>query len=137
MSRHKKSSGLTKEQAKSIRKASKVRVNYRNITAWKTAEGGWFILDKVIGKHENIDVAVALTNEGKVKGIEILEYRESYGHEVANDKWLTQFKGKDNSEHLKVDRQIKNISGATLSCRNITDAVNRLTHTWEQVLQYQ
>ena len=31
---------------------------------------------------------------------------------------------------------IKNISGATLSCRNLTDGVNRITESWNQVLRY-
>ena len=53
-----------------------------------------------------------------------------------NPKWRAQFLGKDDSEHLKLDEQIKNISGATLSCRHVTDGINRLTQTWKLVLQH-
>ncbi|MFT4718218.1 MAG: Na+-translocating ferredoxin:NAD+ oxidoreductase RnfG subunit [Rickettsiales bacterium] len=127
---------LTKDQIKSIAKASKVRVNNNRLNAQKTENGGWFIIDQVVGKHENIDIAVTLTKDGKVGGIEVLTYRETYGGEVMNPKWLAQFFGKGNDEHLKLDEQIKNISGATLSCRHITDGINRLTHTWDQVLRY-
>lgn len=130
---------LTKDQIKKIKKASKVRVRNNKLQAWKTADNGWFIVDQVIGKHENIDLAVGLTSEGKVKGVEILTYRESYGHEVRNTKWRSQFlnwrPGQPN-KILKLDREIKNISGATLSCRHVTDGINRLTHTWDQVLQH-
>jgi len=127
---------LTKAQKKTIAKASNVRVRNLVLNAWKTADNAWFIVDQVIGKHENIDIAVALTPQGKVKGIEILTYRESYGHEVRNGKWRAQFHGRDASEYLRLGDQIKNISGATLSCRHITDGINRLTHTWEQVLRH-
>lgn len=127
---------LTPKQMQSIRQASKVRVRYSTLQTWRTAEGGWFILDQVIGKHENIDLAVALTPQGKVKGIEILTYRETYGDEVRHEKWRAQFHGKGHEEHLKLDRQIKNISGATLSCRHITEGINRLAHTWDQVLRH-
>lgn len=127
---------LTKEQMKSIKKSSKTRVRNSKMNVWKTADGGWFILDNVIGKHENIDIAVALTKDGKVKGVEVLTYRETYGDEVMNKNWLAQFFGKGHEEVLKLDKQIKNISGATLSCRHITDGVNRLTHTWDQILRY-
>lgn len=127
---------LTREQQRSIAKASKVRVRFATIQAWKTPEGDWFILDQVIGKHENIDLAVALTREGRVQGIEVLTYRETYGHEIRNAKWRAQFHGRDHSEHLRLDRQIHNISGATLSCRHVTDGINRLTHTWDQVLRH-
>lgn len=127
---------LTKAQQKSIRKASKVRVRDDLIRAWRSEDGDWLILDQVIGKHENIDIAVGIDAKGEVTGIEILEYRETYGYEVANPLWRAQFTGRDSSEHLKLDKQIRNISGATLSCRHITDGINRLTHTWDQVLQH-
>lgn len=127
---------LNSEQIRSIESSSGTRVSNKKLKASKTADGGWFILDSVIGKHENIDIAVALTKDGKVKGIEILTYRETYGHQVRGPKWLAQFFGKDHTEILKLDKQIKNISGATLSCRHITDAVNRLTHTWNEVLRH-
>lgn len=126
---------LTKAQMKAIKKASRVRVRSSKINAWKTEDGGWFILDEIIGKHENIDMAFGLDSQGRVTGVEILEYRETYGYEVANPKWRSQFYGKDASERLKLDKQIRNISGATLSCRHITDGVNRLTQTWALVLK--
>jgi len=55
---------------------------------------------------------------------------------VNNPKWREQFLGRGAYEHLKLDQQIKNISGATLSCKHITDGVNRLTQTWDQVLRH-
>ena len=127
---------LTKAQMKSIAAASHVRVNRNTLNAWKTADGGWFIVDQVVGKHEMIDVALALDAAGKVKGIEILTYRETYGDQVKHPKWLAQFLGRGNEEYLRLDHQIKNISGATLSSRHITDGVNRWTHTWDQVLRH-
>ncbi|MBI2379811.1 MAG: FMN-binding protein [Gammaproteobacteria bacterium] len=125
---------LTEAQRSAIAETSGVRVRNAELRAWKTDSNGWFILDEVIGKHENIDLAVALTAEGKVKGIEILTYRETYGSEVRSPKWLAQFLGKGSAPKLELDRDIQNISGATLSCRHITDGINRLTATWELVL---
>lgn len=127
---------LTKDQMKSIKQASKVRVNSNKINAHKTADGGWFIVDQVVGKHENIDIAVALNSKGEVRGVEILTYRETYGGQVRKKKWLNQFLGKDHKEILKLDKQIKNISGATLSCSHVTDGVNRLVHSWDQILRH-
>jgi len=126
---------LTKQQAKAIQSASDVRVRNKVMQVWKLADGGWFIVDQIIGKHENIDMAFAYYADGTVKGFEIMTYRETYGYEVANPKWRAQFHGKNFSQHLKLDHQIKNISGATLSCRHITDGINRLNHTWKLVLQ--
>jgi len=127
---------LTREQMKSISKASKVRVRTSRLTAWKSASGAWFIIDQILGKHENIDMAFAFTSEGRVKGLEVLTYRETYGDEIRNPKWRAQFHGKDKSEPLRLGGQIRNITGATLSCKHVTEGVNRLAHTWDQVLRH-
>ena len=126
---------LSREQRKAIQKASGVRVRQSEMQAWRGAEGQWFIVDHVIGKHENIDLAVGLDRDGGVSGIEILVYRETYGHEIRNDRWRAQFHGRNHQENLRLDQQIRNISGATLSCRHVTDGINRLTHTWNLVLR--
>jgi Na+-translocating ferredoxin:NAD+ oxidoreductase RnfG subunit len=127
---------LTKTQMKAIAKASKTRVRNNKLKAWKTKNGGWLIVDQVVGKHEMIDFAVALNPDGSVKGVEILTYRETYGDQVRTPKWLAQFINKRHTDHLKLDKQIKNISGATLSSKHVTDGVNRLTNTWNQVLRH-
>lgn len=125
---------LTKDQAESIEDVTNIRVRHLDVNAWRTEDGDWFIVDQVIGKHENIDLAIALSKGGNVKGIEVLTYRESYGSQIMHPKWRAQFNGKNSNEFLMLDKQIKNISGATLSCRHVTDGVNRLTETHKQVL---
>ena len=126
---------LSAAQEKAIEKASKTRVRNPKLNAWRTEAGDWFIVDQVIGKHENIDMAVGISASGQVTGIEILVYRETYGYEVRNEKWRAQFHGRDHTQLLKLDDPIRNISGATLSCRHITDGINRLTQTWNEVLR--
>jgi Na+-transporting NADH:ubiquinone oxidoreductase subunit NqrC len=69
-----------------------------------------------------------------VKDIEILEYRESYGDQVRLPQWRAQFTGKRRGAKLKLDDDIQNISGATLSCRHITDGVKRLLSTYAVAL---
>ena len=127
---------LTKDQKTKIRKLAKTRIYSDKLNVYRSAQGNWFILDQVIGKHEFSDLAVCIDNTGKVTGIEVLEYRESYGHEIINPKWLAQFYGRDNSKRLRLTKEIKNISGATLSCRHVTDGINRLTNTWDLVLKH-
>jgi len=126
---------LTEEQADAIESASDVRVRNKVMNVWKVDGGGWFIVDQVIGKHENIDIAFAYNQDGTFKDFEILTYRETYGYEVANPKWRQQFRGVDYRQHLKLDKQIINISGATLSSRHVTDGINRLNNTWNLVLK--
>ncbi len=96
---------------------------------------GWFIVDNVIGKHDFITWALALNADGSVKQIEIMDYRETYGSEIRDAKWRSQFVGKKYGSPLQVDHDIKNISGATLSSRHITDGVNQLLLFYETTLK--
>lgn len=126
---------LSSEQRKAIAKASGVRVRSDTINAMRTGSGDWLIYDNVIGKHEFIDIAVAITKSGSVKGVEILTFRETYGDQVKHARWRAQFHGKTTDAVLKIDNDIKNISGATLSCVHITEGVRRLLHTHSLVLK--
>ena len=63
---------LTAAQAKSIQSAIGVRVRHKTMQVWKTGGGSWFIVDNVIGKHENNDYAVLLSRSGAERGIEVL-----------------------------------------------------------------
>src|SRR5215470_7013206 len=97
---------------------------------WKAEAGGrvvgFFVFDRVVGKHLFIDYAVALTPGGAVHSVEILQYRESYGGEVRSPSWLAQFVGKTNGSNLKIGADIRNISGATLSSLHVTEGVKRI-----------
>jgi len=129
----------TPQQAAAIEKQSGQPVRTRGEQVWRATEGdkllGFFIVDYVIGKHLVIDYAVALEPDGKVRRVEILEYRESYGYEVANADWLKQFEGKTSHDPLKVDKDIRNISGATLSSHHITEGIKRVLAFYDVCLR--
>ncbi|HTI72541.1 MAG TPA: FMN-binding protein [Candidatus Limnocylindria bacterium] len=131
---------LSSQEMKAIEKASGVRVRLENQKIWKVEKNGqalgWFIVDEVLGKHEFITWALALKSDGSVQSLEIMEYRETYGYEVRNADWRAQFVGKKNGARLKLDDDIKNVSGATLSCRHITDGVKRLLALYDLVLKH-
>lgn len=120
---------ITPEQEREIERASGVSVRNRTLNLWRVSTGGWFIVDQVIGRHDNIPYAIGLDPDGAVRGIEILEYRESYGGQIREPLWRAQFIGKRNGAPLALKRDIQNISGATLSCRHIADGVKRLLAT--------
>jgi hypothetical protein len=102
---------------------------------WRVSEGGWFIVDAVLGKHELITYAVGIGADGSVRGVEILEYLESYGYQIRDAAWRRQFGGKTARDPLKLDQDIRNISGATLSCRHVTDGIKRLLGFYESALK--
>lgn len=96
---------------------------------------GWLFVDRVLGKHELITYALALDAGGMVRALEVLDYRETYGGEIRNPRWRQQFVGKRSGAALKLDGDIKNISGATLSSRHVTDGVRRLLATYDLLLR--
>jgi len=125
--------------AAAIQQASGVRVTRNKQPVWEVTEGGaltgYFIVDEVYGKHEYITYAVALDASGRVRQLEVLVYRESYGYEIRNPAWRAQFIGKKHGDPVTLEEDIKNISGATMSCRHISEGVKRLLATYDHVLR--
>jgi heme/copper-type cytochrome/quinol oxidase subunit 2 len=97
---------------------------------WKAQAGGgvagYFYYDHVIGKHLFIDYTVAVGSDGRVKRVDILAYRESYGGEVHDASWLQQFVGKSSHNEVQVNSDIRNISGATLSSTHLAEGVKKV-----------
>lgn len=125
---------LSDAQVAAIRKDSGEAPVSRELHAWKADDGAWFILDQVVGKHEFITYAVALDPAGAVKGVEILDYRETFGDQVRGEPWRAQFIGRRHGQGLQLGKDIRNISGATLSSKHITDGVRRILSTYALVL---
>ena len=82
-----------------------------------------------------ITYAVGIGPNGSVLGVEILEYVESYGYEVAEAPWRKQFIGKSAADPIKLNQDIQNIGGATLSCKHLTYGVKRVTVLFEAALK--
>ncbi len=121
---------LNSAQKDEIKKRSGVRQRWDRQAAWQAVRNGeflgWFIVDEVIGKHEFITYGVALSPDGHVLGLEIMSYRETHGGEVRDAKWRAHFRNKSLADPFKLDDDVPNISGATLSSRNILDGVKRM-----------
>lgn len=133
------SAALTAAQRQALAKAPGKVVRIKGLRVWE-ARGpagrlGWLLVDRVLGKHDFITYALALDPAATVRGVEILEYRESYGGEIRNANWRRQFVGKRHGSSLQLGRDIGNISGATLSCRHVTDGVKRLLATVDMLLR--
>jgi Na+-translocating ferredoxin:NAD+ oxidoreductase RnfG subunit len=126
---------ITDDLQEKMRAASSIRHPFQGDRIWRSSDGGWFVIDEVVGKHEMITYAVALNAKGSVLGIEVLEYVESYGYEVAEAQWRKQFVGKTINDPIKLNQDIQNIGGATLSCKHLTDGVKRITVLYDLTLK--
>jgi Na+-translocating ferredoxin:NAD+ oxidoreductase RnfG subunit len=104
-----------------------VRVD--SATVYRVSRGGTLLgfaqVRNVKGKDQPITYLVAIDSASALKDIDILVYREPRGGEVAYDAWRKQFRGKTAGAPLQVGKDIKNISGATISSNSVTRGVKQ------------
>src|SRR6266705_2591919 len=87
---------------------------------------GFAAVDNVLGKDQPITFLVAVDPAERLKDVDILVYREPYGGEVAYEPWRRQFRGKTAADPIAVGRDIRSISGATISVQAVTAGVRRI-----------
>ena len=78
-----------------------------------------------IGKTEPITFMVGMNPEGKVTEVVIMEFRENRGWEVKEKRFLNQFRGKSTHNSIRVDEDIINYTGATLSSKAVARGVKK------------
>ncbi|WP_068857447.1 FMN-binding protein [Perlucidibaca aquatica] len=130
---------LTPDQVKAIDKIADTDTDLPVKTTWKALNHGhllgYFVIDHVIGKHEFIYFAAGIGPQGAVTGFEIMDYRETYGGQVRNPAWRQQFLNKQFGAPLQLNRDIQNISGATLSSAHLAKGMRRLLAFHQVVLK--
>lgn len=96
---------------------------------------GYFYFGKAPSKADEFDYVIILDDQLIIKKIKILAYREDIGGEISSKRWLRQFNGFTKADELKYGKDIKGISGATISAKAMTKAVNDLLKNLSK-LQY-
>lgn len=82
---------------------------------WQAGGRTAWVLEE-IGKELPITVGISV-EEGAVRAVRVLAYRESRGWEVQHPAFTAQFDGARLTPQAELDRAIDGISGATLSVR--------------------
>lgn len=87
---------------------------------------GYAYLGEAPSKERNFDFLIMFNREDlSIKQSKVLIYRESFGREIGSQRWLDQFNGMTpSSQAAKFGQNIDGISGATISARSMTIAVN-------------
>jgi len=93
--------------------------NYKGlrIRYWQQDQKSAWILEE-IGKEKQITTGIVI-NDSRIEQVKVLIFRESRGWEVRHDFFTEQFKQASLKEDHRLDKNIDNISGATLSVRAI------------------
>jgi hypothetical protein len=87
---------------------------------------GYALIQNTIGKHKHMTYMVGVDNTGACTNVELLVFREAKGSEVRTKRFNVQYEGKTVHDPVRINKDIINISGATMSVRSISAGVKRV-----------
>lgn len=91
-----------------------------------TAIDGYALVQNTIGKHKPMTYMVGLDENGHVTDVELLIFREARGSEIRMKRFNSQYEGKTVLDPVRINKDIINISGATMSVRSMSAGVKRM-----------
>ena len=120
---------LTESQREDLQKKTGMRfpeTEYRFLIGHgKAGIDGYAVIMNEIGKHEYITFIVGVNPKGEIRDVAVMDYRETRGWEVKEQRFLRQFRGKSLADPIAVDRDIVNYTGATLSSHAVAHGVKK------------
>ncbi|MGA6828204.1 FMN-binding protein [Nitrospira sp. NS4] len=87
---------------------------------------GYALVQNTIGKHKPMTYMVGVDSKGRVSDVELLVFRESRGSEIRQKRFNTQYEGKTVLDPVRINKDIINISGATMSVRSMSAGIKRV-----------
>ena len=87
---------------------------------------GYALIQNTIGKHKHMTYMVGVDNNGACTDVELLVFREAKGSEVRTKRFNMQYEGKTVYDPIRINKDIINISGATMSVRSLSAGVKRV-----------
>ena len=91
-----------------------------------TRVDGYAMVQNTIGKHKPMTYMVGVDGQGSVSDIELLVFRESRGSEIRQKRFNAQYEGKTVLDPVRINKDIINISGATMSVRSMSAGIKRV-----------
>tara|TARA_B100000315_G_C14549745_1_gene575133 strand:- start:759 stop:1457 length:699 start_codon:yes stop_codon:yes gene_type:complete len=86
---------------------------------------GYASIQNTIGKYRPMTYMVGITSSVSVSQVEMLIYRESRGAEIRKPRFMHQYKGKKSDDPIRINRDIINSTGATMSVRSMSAGIKR------------
>jgi Na+-translocating ferredoxin:NAD+ oxidoreductase RnfG subunit len=86
---------------------------------------GMAIVAEEQGKYRPITFIAGIDTTLRVVDVRVLVYRESRGGEVRHTRFLKQYRGKSLDNPIRINRDIINITGATISVNALNAGVRK------------
>ncbi|MDP3921224.1 MAG: FMN-binding protein [Candidatus Omnitrophota bacterium] len=93
---------------------------------------GYAVEDAVAGKWGPIYYMLFIDPGGEIKDTLVLAYEEKRGKPVAKRRFLKQFQGKSVDSQIRLMRDIRGVTGASISSRGMTDGIRKMVHIFHQ-----
>ena len=131
---------LTEEQRKTIEAAADIKFNPELDKEFVFYIGknngeivGFAAEDKVKGKWGVIHYMIVFNINGSIRDIAVLEYSEKRGRPVAKERFRKQFRGMTINDRIRLKKDIRGVSGATISSTGMTNGVRKMTHVFHEL----
>lgn len=87
---------------------------------------GYAMIHNTIGKYKPMTYMVGVDAKGTCTDVELLVFRDAKGSEVGRKRFNAQYDGKTVTDPIRINKDIINISGATMSVRSMSAGVKRV-----------
>ncbi|MFO0729400.1 MAG: FMN-binding protein [Nitrospiraceae bacterium] len=87
---------------------------------------GYAMIHNTIGKYKPMTYMVGVDPKGTCTDVELLVFRDAKGSEVGKKRFNSQYDGKNVTDPIRINKDIINISGATMSVRSMSAGVKRV-----------
>ncbi len=87
---------------------------------------GYAMVHNTIGKYKPMTYMVGVDPKGTCTDVELLVFRDAKGSEVGKKRFNSQYDGKTVTDPIRINKDIINISGATMSVRSMSAGVKRV-----------
>ncbi len=94
---------------------------------------GYAVIDTVKGKWGPIHYMLSIEPDGRIKDIVVLELKERRGRPVKERKFLDQFIGKTLQDPIKLKKDVKGVSGATISSRGMSNGIRKIVYVFNEL----
>ena len=99
--------------------------NYFEVLNVDGVTEGYLCYEQAPSKHDHFDFMAVFDKEMKLVKLQVLQYRENYGGEISNKRWLNQLV-------VREPDKVQAISGATISVNSIKNAVDILSERMQK-----
>ena len=128
---------LNKKNNQSIQNQAQQIFYKDELYYWKISQNdttiAYAFLDNVKGKSMPITFMVILSEDGTIINANVIKYREPYGGEVGNNRWLEQFNEKNEKSNYDVGKTIDGITGATISVNSLSKGIKKIVLLYNQM----